>query len=360
MNHITDCLTTETVQAFATMTRKARRVAVTCHLSPDGDALGSSLGVAGVLRKLGKEVTVVLPDSPAATLRFIPGCPEAVVATVHPRKAEWVIRTADLILCMDFNALHRIDRLAEAVAASRCPKILIDHHIQPEQWPALTISSPMCSSTCLLLYHLLRAAGMAKLIDKSIATCIYTGMMTDTGNFSYNANDPDIYRIIADLMDYGIDKNEIYRRAMGTSTLNSIRLCAYALYSKMTIYEEARLAVITLDNNELELFGYHRGDTESLVNKPLEIPEIRWSVFMRQDNPERVKVSMRSIGSFGVNSICARLYGGGGHHNAAGGDWFGSIEDALAQLTAVLPEYAGVMAEAVKTDSYTDPFKITN
>lgn len=356
MSHITDCLTPDRLDTFRRYVNGARRVVVTCHLSPDGDALGSSLAIAGVLRQLGKTVDVILPDTPSEVLMFLPGARKAHIASRHTDTARILMSQADLILCMDFNALHRLDRLGAAVSRSAAPKVMIDHHINPESWPALTFSAPDSSSTCLLLYHLLMACGMESLIDRQTATCIYTGMMTDTGNFSYNSNDPDIYLIIARLMEYGIDKNEIYRRAMGTFSADSIRLCAYALLDKMMLYPDVHMALIVLSRDELAQFNYQRGDTESLVNKPLEIPDIRWSVFMRQDDDLRVKVSMRSLGSFAVNTICTDLFGGGGHHNAAGGDWHGPLDEAVNRLLDHLSDYIPVMNDAIRRDLASDPF----
>lgn len=356
MHTIDDALTTEALRAWSDLVGQARRVAVTCHLSPDGDAMGSALGVARVLTAMGKDVTVIWPDTPAETLMFLPGARRAVIASRHPDTAARIMAQADLLLCMDFNALQRVGRLDAAVTGSRATKVLIDHHTHPEAWPDLTISAPESSSTCMLLYRLLEASEMLGYVDRVAATCIYTGMMTDTGNFSYNANDPDIYRVIANLLAYGIDKNEIYRRAMGTSSADSIRLCAYALYERMELLPDYHLAIITLNRDELNRFRYQRGDTEGLVNKPLEIPGVKWSVFMRQDDDSRIKVSMRSTGSFGVNTVCTDLYGGGGHHNAAGGDWHGSLDSAVEQLRRALPGYIDAVTEAVRTDLLNDPF----
>ncbi len=177
------------------------------------------------------------------------------------------------------------------------------------------------------------------MIGRDSATCIYTGMMTDTGNFSYNASDPDIYRVISELLGRGIDKDEIYRRVWFTSTVQRMKLCAFAILEKMQLYPEHGLAIISLSRQELIEHGYTRGDTESLVNQPLALPGIVWSVFLRQDEDDYIKVSMRSVGDFPVNQVCHDHFGGGGHKNAAGGESHASLEDTISKIIGLAPSY---------------------
>lgn len=216
---------------------------------------------------------------------------------------------------------------------------MIDHHLNPEYFADLTISHPEQSSTCALLFHILWQAGMYDLIDRDSATCIYTGMLTDTGNFSYNSNDPDLYAIISLLLSKGLDKDEVYTLAWNTHRAESLRINGYALYRKMQILPEHQLAVIILDRQELNEFSFVRGDTEGLVNRPLAVPGVTWSVYLRQDEPDFVKVSMRSKGRFPVNVVCERLFGGGGHLNAAGGEFTGTAAEALDVILASLDEF---------------------
>lgn len=333
------CISGNKIDRLLRLIGDAGSVCITCHVSPDGDAVGSSLGLAHTLRAMGKAVTVITPDAPAKNLMCLPGASDILVGSHRPDAAARAFAHADLIFCMDFNEMRRIDRLAPMVEASGAPLVLIDHHLDPSVQADVVFSDPACSSTCALLFLILERAGLADMIGRDAATCIYTGMMTDTGNFSYNASDPGLYRIIAILIEKGIDKDEIYRRVWFMSSVRRMRLCAYAVLNNMRVYPEHGLAVITLSAAELQRFEYSRGDTESLVNQPLAIPGVVWSVFLRQDDEAYIKVSMRSVGDFPVNIICRDYFGGGGHLNASGGESRLSLGDTVDKLLALAPEF---------------------
>lgn len=337
-------ITQSAMRKLRRMLDSVRRVSIVCHMSPDGDALGSSLALAHVLTAMGKSVRVVTPDMPPRNLMFLPGASSIIITSQIPDVAERTLAQAELVFCLDFNDLRRIDRLGRYVEASSARRITIDHHLDFNMPGDLAISDPSSSSTCALLYHVLAAAGLEELIDTDAATCLYTGMMTDTGNFSYNSNSPDLYLIIARLLTRGIDKDEIYRRAWNESTESRIRLCGYALSEKMALHRNHRAAVITLSLDELKERGYSRGDTESLVNQPLAIPGIEYSIFLREDRTDFVKVSMRSVGSFPVNRLCAEHFGGGGHLNASGGEFHGSLTDCVAVVESIMPQYDSLLA----------------
>lgn len=332
------------IEQFAKLVTDGSHFVITCHMTPDGDALGSSLGLCHILRRMGKSAVVVTPDTPASTLDFLPGFHDIVIASRFPERVRGLLAAADTIVCLDFNSLKRIDRLAPMIEGSNAVKILIDHHLNPDDFADLTISRPEQSSTCSLLFHILWQAGMYDLIDVDSATCIYTGMLTDTGNFSYNSNDPDLYSIISLLLAKGLDKDEVYTLAWNTHRAESLRINGYALYRKMQIIPEHQLAVIILDRKELNEFSYVKGDTEGLVNRPLAVPGVTWSVYLRQDEADFVKVSMRSKGRFPVNLVCERLFGGGGHLNAAGGEFTGTAAEALELIMNALDDF----------DSYLD------
>lgn len=317
----------EKLQELKRMLNAAQNIVITCHVSPDGDAIGSSLGFMHLLRKWGKNARVVTPDMLPPSLTFLPGTKDIVVFTRQELMAKHLIDNADLIICLDFNALYRIDRLAPVIADSCAKKVMIDHHLDPEGFADLQISHPEMSSTCELLFHVIYFMGMKRLISQWSAMCIYTGMMTDTGNFTYNSNNPDLYIIIAELLRRGIDKDNIYNVAINTFSEERIRLTGYALSEKMELFPESGGALIVLNHDELVKYRYQRGDTESLVNRPLSIPGINWSFFLR-DDVEYIKVSARSTGDFAVNGYCEQYFGGGGHKNAAGGEYRGSLEEA--------------------------------
>lgn len=314
-----------------------KNIVITCHLSPDGDAIGSSLALCHVLRRLGKDAIVVTPDMIPRSLLFLPDVKAIVTYTQNESRARKVIETAQLIFCLDFNALHRIDKLSPLVMGNSCPKVLIDHHTEPENVFDVMISFPEASSTCELIFRVLMQLQLLRLIDRWAAQCLLTGMMTDTGNFSYNCEDPELYEIQASLMRRKVNRQWLYNMAMNTFSADCLRLQGYALDQKMKIYERQRVALITLDADELKRYNYKRGDTEGLVNKPLAIPGVDWVVFMRED-AECIKVSCRSVGDFAVNDICAKYFNGGGHVNAAGGDFYGTLQQAVKLFEQILDE----------------------
>lgn len=316
----------------------AEKIVITCHVSPDGDALGSSLGLWHTLRAMGKDVTVVTPDCAPKLLLFLPGIKNIVVATRQADYARNLIAGADLIFCLDFNDTKRVDKLQDALDSSTARKIMIDHHLDPVLAADVVISHPEVSSTSALLYMLLWQLRLTRYVRRAAAECIYTGMMTDTGNFSYNSNDPDLYIIISDLLKKGIDKDKIYTQVFNTCSESRLRICGYGQY-KMILFPNHKAALITLSEDELKEFGYAKGDTESLVNVPLSIPEVNYSVFMREDSPEYVKISTRSKGDFPVNLMCEKYFGGGGHLNAAGGEFHGTLSDAVSRLLSIMPEF---------------------
>lgn len=316
----------------------SRKIAITCHLSPDGDALGSTTALCSVLRALGKDATVVTADCPPKSLQFMPGVREIVVGTRQQEAAHRLFREADLLFCLDFNSLHRLDKLAECFESCQARRVIIDHHLDPDLPADVLISHPDISSTSALLYIFLYQAGWTRYLNRYSASDLYVGMMTDTGGFTYNSNDPDLYLIIHDLLQRGIDKDALYKIVMDTTSETSLRIIGYGQY-RMDLLPDHQAAVIHLSREELDEFDYQKGDTEGLVNKPLALPEVTWSIFLREDSKDSVKVSMRSKGDFPVNLVCQNHFGGGGHVNAAGGDFHGPIDQALTFLLSIIPNY---------------------
>ena len=288
---ITKSISEEKVAAVKQMIEASRKIVITCHKTPDGDALGSSLGLAAVLAGDNKQVQVITPDTPPKLLKFLPGAENIVIASRYHERAKHLLDNADLVFCMDYNAPMRIDRLEPMLMESGAPRIMIDHHLDPEDFTDVAISSPEESSTCALLYRLLYQMGWSGKIHADAATCIYTGMLTDTGNFSYNSNNPDLYLMIARLLTTGINKDEIYNTVWNTNSVNRLRICGYAIYKRMILLRDYSLALITLNRSELREFDYVKGDTEGLVNKPLSIPGIVWSVFISEDEDDLPGVS---------------------------------------------------------------------
>lgn len=316
----------------------ASRVAITVHMSPDGDAIGSSMGLARVLMAMGKEVSVITPDVPSVTLRFLYKQVGITVFCEQRKFAKQLLDSADLIFCLDYNALKRIDEMAPLVAEATAPKVLIDHHTGPEDFCDITISRPEVSSTCLLLFKVICALELLDAVDDKAASSLLAGMMTDTGNFCFNnAADPEIYRVTAYLMEKGARRLELVKRLFDTFSADCLRLNAYAIGKKMELWEDKGAALITLTRAEINRFGYKPGYTEGLVNKPLAIESIKYAVYLREES-KYIKVSMRSKGTFPCNTICAERFNGGGHLNAAGGEFHGTMEQAVEVFKSMIDE----------------------
>ncbi len=326
------------IEKLRSLIANADKIVITVHLSPDGDALGSALAMAAMLGQFGKTVHVVTPDVPTQSLMFVPGVKDVLPYTKYEEFVSKLVNEADLLFSLDYNAAYRVGKMKNLILEAKAPKVMIDHHIDPEDFPTVTISHPEISSTCMLLFRVFCQLGWMPRIDKTIATCIYIGMMTDTGNFSYNSLDPDLYIAISELLKKGINKDELYRQAFNVKSENCLRLNGYAIDRKMKIYKEHHAALITLTLDELEHYGYNTGDTEGLVNVPLSIPGVEYVAFIREGK-EYVKVSMRSVGDVPVNKFCSDNFNGGGHLNAAGGEYYGAFADAVKKFEEGLKEF---------------------
>lgn len=321
-------ITPEKIDELRRYIDEARRIVITCHMSPDGDALGSSLALAHAIGNINPKakVDVITPDEPPRYLRIIPGARNVQAWSSLGVRVEHKIAEADLIFAMDYNQLSRISRVAPFVRNAKARKVQIDHHLHPEDFVDLQFSEPGCSSTCELLFEILQCLAPQYIVGDT-ATCLMSGMITDTGGFNYNSNDPVIFEHIATLMRAGVDKDWLMRCLVNTHSESSMRIESYAIAEKMRIFPEYHAAIITLDRDELNRFGYKKGDTEGLVNKPLAIPGIIYVAYMREET-EYIKVSMRSLGDFPVNRLCTDYYNGGGHQNAAGGEFVGTLDEA--------------------------------
>lgn len=319
---------------------RADKIVIVTHVSPDGDAIGSSLGLCHFLETQEKTVNVIVPNAFPDFLRWMPGAKDIIRYDKYAEFADELINGADVICCLDFNALSRIDNMADVVAKSPARKMLIDHHLNPEEFCRIIISHPGISSTSELVFRLICRLGYFEDITKEGAECIYTGMMTDTGGFTYNSNDREIYFIISELLSKGIDKDEIYRKVFNTYSEGRLRLMGYVLYDKMQIYPQFNSALIWLTKEEQSKFRYVKGDTEGFVNIPLSIKNIIFSVFLREDTEKNmIKISLRSVGSFPCNKVAAEFFNGGGHLNASGGEFSGTMDEAIELYKRALVKY---------------------
>lgn len=326
------------VKRFLAMIEKSSRAILTCHVRPDGDALGSTLGMAHLLHALGKDATVIVPDQPPKTLQFMPGYKDLAVFTRHDPFCQRIVGESDLIICCDFNKPSRQDNLEPLIQNAQCTKVLIDHHEDPDYFCDLTFSYPDMSSTCELVFRIIAAMGLYCDLPKEAAECLLTGIVTDTRNFTVNVKEVDLYDILMRLIEKGADKNRIVKLALNTRTLSSLKIQAHALSERMEIFDRHKASIITLDRETLKRFHYEKGDTEGLVNMPLEVKGMVSSFFLRED-PEFIRISARSQYEFPVSKVCGDLFGGGGHLQAAGAEFYGTLEECRNKIVEALPNY---------------------
>ena len=309
----------------------AETILITCHKSPDGDAIGSSLGLADYLRHLGKEPVVIVPDQYPDFLMWLPNTEKIIRYDKQRDKADLLFKIADLVFCLDYNAPSRVDEMEEALVSSPATRVLIDHHLNPDVPADLIISEPEASSTCELVFRLVWQMGAFPTLTKQFAVPIYCGMMTDTGGFTYNSSRPEIFFIISELLTKRIDKDKIYRNVYHKYSESRIRLMGYVMYEKLVYMPEYNAAYYTLTKDELRRFRFIKGDAEGLVNIPQQIKGLRLSISLREDTEKDrvVWVSLRSVDNFPCNLMAEEFFNGGGHLNASGGRLNCSMDEAV-------------------------------
>ena len=309
----------------------ATSIVLCCHQNPDGDALGSCLGMADYLRSQGKEPVVIVPDQYPDYLQWMPNTEKIVRYDKHTERADLLLKSADLIFCLDFNTALRTDKMADTLLASQAKKVMIDHHPDPDLPTVLTISRPQASSTCELVFRLIWQLGAFEQLGKHFAAPVYCGMMTDTGGFTYNSSDPDIFFIVSQLLTKGINKDKIYRNVFHNYSENRLRLMGYVLYEKLVVDSARHASYFTLTRKDLKRFHFVKGDAEGLVNLPLQMKGHKLSVSLREDSErdDLVWVSLRSVDNFPCNKMSEAFFNGGGHLNAAGGRLYCSLDEAV-------------------------------
>ncbi|MDR1880749.1 MAG: bifunctional oligoribonuclease/PAP phosphatase NrnA [Tannerellaceae bacterium] len=336
---ITKIIQEEQIQRAKNYVEKGETFVIVTHVTPDGDAIGSSLGLYHFLNNYGKDaVSVVVPNDFPSFYKWMPGVKDIIIYDKYPDFAGQLISKADVIFCLDFNEPKRMEKLAPAVVASAGRKVMIDHHLNPADFCKVVISYPQISSTSEIVFRFICRMGLFDMINKDAATCIYTGMMTDTGSFTYNSNKPEIYTIISELIKKGIDKDLIYQQVNQVYSESRLRMMGYTLYERMKVYPDKHTALITLSREDLKRFQYVTGDTEGFVNLPLTIKGISFTVFIREDK-DYIKISFRSTGNFPTNEFASAYFNGGGHKNASGGEFYGSLDDAVAAFEKGLNDF---------------------
>ena len=328
---LNDIITTEECQRLLSLINESETIVCVCHQSPDGDALGACLGWAQYLNEVhGKMAQIIIPDQYPDYLQWLPNSDKLIRYDKHKEGCDWTLKNADLIFCMDFNACNRVDQMQDQLAASPARKVLIDHHLDPSVETAVCISRPQASSTCELVFRLVWQLGTFERLSKQFAVPVYCGMMTDTGGFTYNSSDPDIFFIISQLLTKRINKDKIYRNVYNNFSENRLRLMGYVMYEKLVVDPARHASYFTLTRQDMKRFHFIKGDAEGLVNMPLQIKGHKLSISLREDTEKDnlVWVSLRSVDQFPCNEVAARFFNGGGHLNASGGRLYCSIEEA--------------------------------
>ena len=336
-----DILTSDQVAQLSHLISDAGNIIITCHKSPDGDAIGASLGWADYLRSLGKEPTVIIPDQYPDFLSWMPNTEKIVRYDKHREKCDMLFKIADLVFCLDYNTPSRVDEMEQALVSSPAPKVLIDHHLGPDVPAVLSISHPDLCSTCELIFRIVWQLDGFKQLTKQFAVPIYCGMMTDTGGFLYNSTRSEIYFIIGELLTKRIDKDKIYRNVYHNYSEDRIRLMGYVMYEKLVYLPEFHAAYYTLTREEQKRFHFIKGDAEGLVNIPQQIKGLKLSISLREDTDKSnlVWVSLRSVDDFPCNKMAEEFFNGGGHLNASGGRVNGTMEEAVVTVNRAISAY---------------------
>ena len=338
-------MTTDQLAQMDQLISTAQSVLVVCHKSPDGDAIGSSLGMAEYLRLRGKDVTVVVPDQYPDFLHWLPNSEKIVRYDKHPDKCDMLFKIADLIVCLDFNTPSRVEDMEPALVSSPARKILIDHHLKPDVDADLVISQPEASSASELVFRVVWQLGGFPELGKAFAIPVYCGMMTDTGGFTFNSTRPEIFFIIGELLTKHIDKDKIYRNVYHNYSYDRIRLMGYVMYEKLVYLPEYHASYYAITREEQKRFNFIKGDAEGLVNIPQQIKGLKLSISLREDTekPNLVWVSLRSVDDFPCNLVAERFFNGGGHLNASGGRLNCSIDEAVEIARQAIVAFADTL-----------------
>ncbi|WP_444368500.1 DHH family phosphoesterase [Prevotella sp.] len=326
----------------------SNRIVICCHKSPDGDALGSSLAWAEYLRTQGKEPDIIVPDAYPDFLQWLPGSDRIIRYDKHAAdKADEMLQKADLIFCLDFNGTNRVDEMKYALEQSPARKIMIDHHLDPSMDTVLTVSHPQMSSTSELVFRIIWQLGGFEEMSRKCAVCIYCGMMTDTGGFTYNSNQPEIFFIVSQLLTKGIDKDKIYRNVFNNFSPWAIRLRGYLMSQKLNIFNDLHAAYFTISRRDMRDFHFIKGDAEGLVNEPLKIKGMRLSISLREDDrrDNTIWVSLRSVDDFPCNLVASEFFNGGGHLNASGGRLHCTLDEAERVVRRAFAHYEDLLTK---------------
>jgi phosphoesterase RecJ-like protein len=335
----------QAIEQFYPMLNQPFKAVITAHQKPDGDAMGSTLGLYHFLKQLGHEVTVISPTNWAPFLDWMPGVDQVIDFEANKKEASQIVADADYVFCLDFNILHRTKHLEPIIRDSKALKILIDHHQQPDTPSfAYGISDVKMSSTCEMIYDFIVQSGHSNLINLDIAACLYTGLMTDTGSFRFPSTTASVHKIVAHLKELGLQHAKIHENIYDNSTEGRLKFMGNAFLNRMTVLPEYKTAVMAIPKSDIYKFELKTGDTEGLVNYLLLIEGIKFAAILIDREEER-KWSFRSKGNFDVNIFARTHFEGGGHANAAGGRSSKSLDETLNDFKTIIENYKSQLTQ---------------
>jgi phosphoesterase RecJ-like protein len=335
----------QAIEHFYPILNQPFKAVITAHQKPDGDAMGSTLGLYHFLKQLGHEVTVVSPTNWAPFLNWMPGVDQVIDFEANKKEASQIVANADYVFCLDFNILHRTKHLEPIIRDSKALKILIDHHQQPDTPSfAYGISDVKMSSTCEMIYDFIVQSGHSNLINLDIATCLYTGLMTDTGSFRFPSTTASVHKIVAHLKELGLQHAKIHENIYDNSTEGRLKFMGNAFLNRMTVLPELKTAIMAIPKSDIYKFELKTGDTEGLVNYLLSIEGIKFAAILIDREEER-KWSFRSKGNFDVNIFARTHFEGGGHANAAGGSSSKSLDETLNDFKTIIENYKSQLTQ---------------
>lgn len=326
----------EDIEAIKDLLSTPKKIAIIPHRSPDGDAMGSTLGLYHFLLQLNHEPIVIAPNEFPEFLAWLPGSENVLIFEKDRDYTTKILQEADLIFTLDFNALHRVGEMENVLNKLEATFIMIDHHQKPDTYAKYTYSDTSFGSTCEMLYHFIVFLGHKNLIDKTVATCIYTGIVTDSGSFRFPSTSSTTHRVVADLIDIGIENGEVHNSLFDNNSYNRLLLLGQALQN-LKLFPEYKTSYITLSQKELDTYNYVKGDTEGIVNYGLTIKGIIFTaIFIEHRDENIIKISFRSQGNFDVNQFAREHFNGGGHINAAGGKSYLSLKETVNKFENII------------------------
>jgi len=319
-------------------------ITITSHRNPDGDAIGSSLALFHFLEQKGHHVKVVFPSEYPAFVAWMPGADKILIHDIDPGACEFALENSDLIFCLDYNSLTRVDKMGDFIGSlEKKELVLIDHHLYPDIQSDYIYSKPEASSTCEMIYDFVHLLGEANLITIDMAEAMLTGILTDTGSFRYSTT-PHLFKVVASLIERGADDYKLQDLIFNSQTEKQLRLLGHCLNNRMEILDEFHTGIITLTRKDYEYYDIQRGDTEGIVNFLLKMKNIRMAAFITEQ-PTVVKLSLRSKGDISVQEIATKHFKGGGHKNASGGYSFTGLRSTVKKFKEILPEFKEMLTQ---------------